>query len=102
MDITLFLGIAVFLIGRSLEIEALKPYSLLDSLCATATQTLLGVDRKWAYWNWTINNCWKPTAGITLDIDPRLYYAGWVCGVCPPICCLSAHSASRRSALALL
>ena len=102
MDYPLFLGIAIFLMIRSLEIEALKPYSLSILYAATAQTLLWASIEKWAYWNWTMPLL-ETHSDITLGIDPRAYImlAGFV-EFAATYLLLVGRISQRASALALL
>ncbi|RDJ25103.1 hypothetical protein DWF00_18055 [Bosea caraganae] len=79
MDYPLFLGIAAYLIIRSLKIERLRPYAL-SILYVAMAQTLLWASvEKWAFGAWTMPLLAQHER-ITLGIDHRIYLilAGFV------------------------
>lgn len=79
MDYPLFLGIAAYLIIRSLAIERLQPYAL-SILYVAMAQTLLWASvEKWAFGAWTMPLLAQHER-ITLGIDHRIYMilAGFV------------------------
>jgi len=102
MDYPLFLGIAVYLGIRSLDIERLAPYAL-SILYVSTVQTLLWASiEKWAYWNWTMPLL-ETHREITFGIDPRAYImlAGFV-EFAATYVLLVGRLSQRASAFALL